>query len=260
MVLPLTIFSFFLGLVMGSFLNVVIRRGAREENFGGRSHCESCRAILSPLELIPILSFLRQKGRCRHCGVPFSLQYPLVELGTGLAFSSAVWLFPPEVSWFGLLTLTAVFFGISAAIVIFVSDIQYKIIPNGAVLTLFLAGILRFWLSQTSVPDLVWDMGAALGAALLLALLWFISKGRWMGFGDVKLIFVTSLILGFPVSLVVFLFSFWLGGIFGIIWIVAGRGNMKSQIPFGPFILLGSVLAYFGSSYFFTLLPMVAIF
>src|SRR3989344_9213859 len=89
--LPMAIFSFLLGLVVGSFINVVIRRGEKGEKLTGRSHCESCGKMLSFLELIPVLSYLVLRGRCRNCNAPFSLQYPLVELGTGILYATVAW-------------------------------------------------------------------------------------------------------------------------------------------------------------------------
>jgi len=244
--------TFLLGLVVGSFLNVVILRGAKGEKFSGRSRCESCGRQLTTLELIPVLSFLIQKARCRSCGTVLSWQYPLVELGTGILYAAGAWYF------FGsqpILFFLLAFAGIAAGVVILVSDFRYQIIPNGAVFILLLVGVAALALrlfqtkSNTSVPDLVWNMSLDVETALLLAFflasLWFFSKGAWMGFGDAKLIFATSLIVGFPASIAAFLFSFWLGGIVGIVLLLSRRKTLKSHIPFGPFILLGTVAAYF---------------
>lgn len=254
MKLPIAAFAFLLGLVVGSFINVVIRRGERGEKLTGRSHCESCGKTLSFSELIPVLSFLIQKGRCRSCGSGFSWQYLVVELGTGISYALAAWFFPdlsPDSASF-LLGLAA-FLGIGAAVVIAVNDIRSHIIPNGAVLILFLIGVYQT-LYQASpgifVPGFAWyklmyDVNAAIGVSLFLALLWFFSEGRWMGFGDVKLIFATSLILGFPLSFIAFLMAFWTGGLFGIILLISRQKTPQSHIPFGPFILLGATLTYF---------------
>lgn len=258
--LLLFLFVFFVGCIVGSFLNVAILRGVEKESFGGRSKCLSCGKILSWFELIPVVSFLMQKGRCRSCGAELSWQYPLVELGTGILYAASAWhilgrgasgyLDAPRPSEIVLILLA--FVALSAAVVILVSDFRFEIIPNGAVFILFLVGVaaLALRLSQTKFRsaidlNLVWDIGGALAAALFLAALWFFSKGGWMGFGDVKLIFATSLLLGFPNALAALLFSFWLGGIAGIVLLLSRRKTLKSHIPFGPFILLGTVLAYF---------------
>ena len=250
--------AFLFGSAVGSFLNVLIVRGRAGEPPTGRSRCRSCRTTLSAKELVPLLSFFVQKVRCLHCGTALSRQYPIVEAGTAVIFGITAWLlfndFPPH----GRSLIQAIILlpVLSAAIVILVSDIRFRIIPNGAVLTLFLAGIVVALfrsvlpsdtdiLSVLDIPTLARDLAAAAGAAALLAFFWFISKGRWMGFGDVKLIGATSLLLGFPASVAAFLFSFWTGGLYGIALLAARRATMASKIPFGPFILTGALLAYF---------------
>ncbi|MBI2053421.1 MAG: prepilin peptidase [Candidatus Sungbacteria bacterium] len=97
----------------------------------------------------------------------------------------------------------------------------------------------------------MYDLGAALAIALFFASLWFFSRGTWMGFGDAKLALATSLAVGFPASLVAFLFSFWLGGIVGILLIAIGRKDMQSRIPFGPFLIAGALAAGVLAPYFF---------
>ena len=257
-----------LGLVVGSFLNVIIIRSQKSESLGGRSKCQGCGKTLNIIELIPILSFLLQKGRCRNCGSALSLQYPIVEGSTGILFALASWYifnyqFPfildslfvgllPEnlllAFGFWLLALIA----ISAAVVIFVSDILYFTIPNGAFLVLLSLGvILRLYIYWPAVgSNLVKDLGAAIFFALLIASLWFFSKGRWMGLGDAKLILATSLILGHTQAISAFLFSFWLGGLAGILLLLFRLKSLTDHIPFGPFIIIGSVLAYFFSDFF----------
>lgn len=248
---PFLGFALLLGLIAGSFLNVVILRGAKKETLGGRSRCPSCNRPLSFRELVPVLSFLLQKGRCRQCGTALSRQYPLVELGTAAAFLAGAALFS------GLWTILLIFIGISSAIVIFVSDLRFQLIPNGPVLILALLGITavswRVFNTSAASADfqrVYYDLGSAAILAGIIGALWLYSQGKWMGLGDAKLIFPTSLILGFPASLSAFLFSFWLGGIAGVLLLAFGQKTLKSRIPFGPFILAGSILAYFFSSKF----------
>lgn len=251
---------------------MVIRRGIRGEKLGGRSHCESCGVTLAVIELIPVLSFLIQKGRCRNCGAGLSRQYPVVEFGTALVYALGFWIIWPALAldMRSFLLLAGLFLGIAAGMVILVSDLNWQIIPNGAVLTLFLIGLGRFFFLYqsklgTAVPSLDWygalfDALAAALIALFLALLWFFSQGRWMGFGDVKLILATSLILGYPASVAALLFAFWLGGIIGVILIISRVKTLKEQIPFGPFILVGTVLAYFLPQNFFYITALTDLF
>ncbi len=250
-----------LGLVVGSFLNVVILRGKNGETLGGRSRCPHCARTLSIKELIPVASFLFQKGRCRSCGAALSLQYPLVEAGTALAYGIALWHLLPslDASLGSLALLSAVFVGIAAAIVIFVSDLRWMIIPDGAVLVLAFLGIaatimrslssLPSWSSSLSwFGSLLYDGISACVIALFFAVLWYASRGRWMGFGDAKLALATSLLVGFPASIAAFLFSFWTGAAVGILLLFSKRRTLAETIPFGPFILLGTLIAYFYSS------------
>lgn len=146
-----------------------------------------------------------------------------------------------------LLLLITIFAGLGATIVIFVSDLRQKIIPNGAVLVLLGSAIVIHALNPHS---LLITLGVALAAAFLLASLWALSGGSAMGLGDAKLIFATSFLIGYPAALVAFLFSFWLGGAAGILLILSGAKTLRDKIPFGPFIILGSILAYFFGDYF----------
>lgn len=252
-------FAAVLGLIIGSFLNVVILRGIDKKKLGGRSRCPFCKNKLSLKELIPIASFLWQKGRCLHCGQKLSRQYPLMESLTAVIYAVTVWFFLNSRPWpdfYDLIFLILLLAGIAAAIVIAVSDLRFKIIPDGAVLALFPLGFLMI-LTKWHHLDLMpvgKDLAASTAIAAFLASIWFFSNGQAMGLGDAKLIFVTSLILGFPVSLSAFLFSFWLGGATGLIFLAIRTHNLKSQLPFGPFILLGSILAYFFSQSFLNLI------
>ena len=256
----LTIFIFCFGLAVGSFVNVVILRGHKGESLGGRSHCVSCTTTLSARELIPVFSFLIQKTRCRNCKSKISWQYPLVEFACGLlyvfSFSFLSGFFPP---W----TYEAVFFllacmvGIPAVLVILVSDLRFQIIPDSATLTLGAIGIGATLIrARSGIPSLWTDSITVLAISGFLWALWFFSQGRWMGFGDVKLIFATSLILGFPAAIAALLFAFWSGGIVGIFLLLAGKKHIHQQIPFGPFILLGGALACLPQADLFFLFPL----
>lgn len=242
---------FVFGLIIGSFLNVVIMRSIGREKLTGRSHCDSCNKTLSWFELIPLFSFAYQKGRCRNCGAVLSVQYILVELGTAVSFSAVLaYLFAynlllPDVSSFFLVLTVCVM--VSAMIVVLVADIRYQIIPNGAVLILAIIGIGSVFLRSGHARA---DIAASVGFSLFFAVIWYVSHGTAMGFGDVKLIFATSLLVGFPASLAAFLFAFWLGGLTGIILILTSLRGLKSKLAFGPFILAGTVLAFFFSDAF----------
>ena len=247
--------SFFLiGLIIGSFLNVVILRGERGEGLGGRSRCMACARTLGILELIPLFSFLWQKGKCKGCKERFSIQYPLVELSTAAAFAAIAWYFLP--SLYGenaatsaqvLLYLAVVLLVACACIVVVTSDLRFQIIPDGAVVLLGLSGIVV----SLNRGSLAWDSAAAVACSLFFFLLWFVSGGRWMGFGDVKLTLATVLLVGFPAAIAAVLFAFWIGGIVGVILLAGGRKAWGSRIPFGPFILAGALAAWLWADLFF---------
>lgn len=256
----LAISSLALGLAVGSFLNVAVLRGAEGKSLRGRSHCQSCFKALTVFELIPVFSYISQKGKCRSCAASLSLQYPMVESGTAIAFFFTTWLLTDNFFYLDYLVIAKIilaFVGISASLVILVSDIKYKVIPDGALLFLLPIGfIASFWgeIFQSSNEEIFlnisrdefwYDLSAAIILFFLFASMWFFSRGTWMGFGDAKLIFATSLIIGFPASLVAFLLSFWLGSLAAIIILLLKMRGLRDQVPFGPYILLGTLLALF---------------
>ena len=134
-----------------------------------------------------------------------------------------------------------------------VADLRFQIIPNGAALTLAVAGFLVSFVRGGGMW-LPYDVSAAGATSAFLAALWLISRGKWLGLGDAKLIFGTSLIVGYPAAFVALLFAFWLGGAMGIILVLIGGKKWGSAIPFGPFILAGAIVAYGYSSAFLVLL------
>jgi len=247
------------GLVVGSFLNVAILRGEEEESIRGRSRCRGCKKTLTAQELIPILSFLIQNGRCRNCKNPLLWQYPLVEGGTAILFAVAAWLifentFLAADSWsFFYLLISSVV--ISAGIVIFVSDLRSFIIPDGAVIILLVCAVLFIFSSAyfgagSSYIDLGKNIVTAVVLSGFLGGLWLFSGGTWMGLGDAKLFFPLALLLGFPTSLVAFLFSFWIGSLGAIALLFLKKFGLRDHIPFGPFILIGAALAFFYTDFF----------
>lgn len=247
---------FTLGLIIGSFLNVVIFRLYGENSiFISRSKCFNCGKTLSWYELIPVISFMIQKGRCRSCGFRLSWQYPLVEVLTGTFFVYLYFNGYQDLFNFYFLNLyggagiilnfilNIIIF--SLLIVIFFYDIRKQIIPNVIVYPLILFGLFfqasHYYLGFDVAENLV----SASAIAIFFFLLWLISKGKWIGLGDAKLIFATSLFLGFPGSLSAFLFSFWAGAIYAIPLLLMKKAGMSSRVPFGPFIIIGFLISMF---------------
>lgn len=227
---------FLLGVVVGSFLNVCIYRIPRGESVVfPPSRCPSCGHRLAPLDLVPVLSFIWLKGRCRYCGQRISPRYPLVELGTGLAFEL---LYRTSGLGPGLVARLVL---VSALLVVALIDIQHYRIPNEIVVFLALAGVaLNFWTRELSW----WQVlgGAAVGGGILGALALLFRGG--MGEGDVKLAAATGLFLGpAPQALAIFLAAV-LGSLVGGVLILTGRKKRRDPIPFAPFLAAGTVIAY----------------
>src|SRR5690625_2443437 len=235
-ILFLSIF-FMIGLIFGSFFNVIGLRLAKNKSFAkGRSHCPDCQKKLLWYELIPIISYLKQHGKCRNCQKKISFIYPFIELLTGILFalSFAVVDFDPEL-------ITAVLL-ISMLMIIFVSDITYMVIPN-KVLLFFLPFFII--LRVINPLDPWWSpVAGVLIALVLISLIILISKGG-MGGGDLKLFSLLGIVLGMKKVLLTFLISCMLGALIGVMLMFLGKIKQKEPMPFGPYIVFATIIAYF---------------
>jgi len=242
------ILIFIFGLIIGSFLNCVIWRLYKEESFiGGKSYCPHCRHSLGFWDLFPLLSFVFLRGKCRYCKEKISIQYPLVELITAILFSF-VYLH------FGLISLQFIFWLIimSFFVIIFIFDLKYFIIPDEVIypaIFLSIIWIIYSFLVQTiDSHEVILIIISGLGASLFFFLIWFFSKGMAMGFGDVKLALLIGLLLGFPNTIVGLFLGFLLGAIIGSIAVFLKKKGFKSEVPFAPFLVAGTVIAFFCGS------------
>lgn len=228
---------FLLGLSVGSFLNVLADRLPHDEGvITGRSHCDYCKHTLSPLDLIPIFSFLWIKGRCRYCKKKLSWYYPLSEVFTGTLFVITYLV----VGTASLPTLLFSFFIVSSLLVIFFSDIKYGIIPDKIVypalfITLFFQSMSNFSVVSSYVFS-------ATGAGLFFLALFLVTKGKGMGFGDVKLAVLMGLLLGFPGIIYSLYIAFLTGASVSLILILWKQKTLKSTIPFGPFLVFSTLI------------------
>ncbi len=251
-------FTFIFGTIIGSFLNVVILRFHTGRGVSGRSGCFSCGHTLSSLELIPIVSFLLLKGKCKNCHAKISPQYPIVEALTGLLFcvlasSSGVTI--STLLSFATLALTLDMIIWSVLMVITVYDLKHMIIPDVlSGLFALLTGLKLLLVSfTTGTPShvIVDHLVSAFVLSGFFFALWLISKGRWIGLGDSKLAFGMGLYLGLAVGLSAFAYAFWIGASVALLRIAyervidGKRGvTMKSEIPFAPFLIVGTLLAF----------------
>ncbi len=236
---------FLFGLCIGSFLNVVIYRlNTGMPVWIGRSKCTSCAKTLKWYELIPVFSFLAQMGSCRSCKTKISWQYIIVELVTATIFVGLFlrlfqyYVAPEDV----LATFVYLTFQWSLLIVIFVYDLKHKIIPD---LLAFLFAGLALIVSFSSTPSVLTVL-AGPAVALPFFLIWLVSRGRWMGFGDVKLALGIGWFLGISQGLAAITVGVWVGALVGLGLIAFRRKHvsLKTEIPFAPFLIIGIAIVF----------------
>ena len=241
-------FVFLFGLIWGSFLNVVIYRTTHGTSpLSGRSMCPKCKKIISWKNNIPLISFLLLRGRCANCHTRISWRYPVVEFMTGILF---VWWYLIGQSFFSLVGspfnyLQPIFWLIIGMLllVVFFADLFFGLIPDSVNLMLFsLAFFYRLVLvsfSQMQVVDLYRAVGAAIILTIFFYSLWFFTRGRGFGFGDVKLAPSLALLLGWPRVSVGIFSAFVIGAVLGLGLILFGKRKFGQTIPFGPFLIVG---------------------
>ncbi len=246
--LILNFYIFLLGLVIGSFLNCVIYRLEKEQSFlKGRSYCPHCKHNLIWLDLIPVFSFLFLKGKCRYCGKKISIQYTIVEIITGLIFlfiyNEIINL--PQLTISNFISFCFLFIVSSFLIIIFVYDLKHYMILDKVLFPAIAISLLY----RLFIIFSIWNyLFAALIASGFFLFIFLISKGKWMGFGDVKLAILLGLLLGFPNILVGLFLAFFFGAIIGLALIFLNKKGLKSEIPFAPFLIIGTFIAmFFGS-------------
>lgn len=225
------------GLVLGSFFNVVgLRIPLNQSLVTPRSTCPRCHHTLTAIELIPIVSYLLQKGKCRNCHFKISRLYPFVELTTGLLFFVS----PLIVGWSFELIITLTL--ISLCMIIFVSDVSYMLIPD-RVLLFFL---VVFIIERIIYPLDPWYDSIIGGAAVFTLLLFiaYISNGG-IGGGDIKLFGLLGFVLGLKIVLLGFFLSTLIGTLDGVRRMILGKYKKREPVPFGPTIVVGTLIAYF---------------
>lgn len=235
------IFGGVIGLCIGSFLNVVIYRLPLGKSIvSPPSKCRNCNYQLRAYDNVPVLSWLFLRGRCRKCGTPVSIQYPIVELITGLLFVLVIWLTPPGPLVASRLLLVCIL------IVLFGIDFEHQILPNSITLPGIASGFL---LSLIAPPG--WQaslIGIVLGAGILygIALAYYLwRREEGMGMGDVKMLAMIGAFLGWKAVLVTLVLSSFAGAFVGLGMMAVQRGTMKYALPFGTFLAIGALVAMF---------------
>lgn len=248
---------FIFGAIVGSFLNVVIYRLHTGRSLNGRSHCMSCGKTLSWYELFPVFSYVYLRGSCSGCSSYIPPRYLIVEVLTGILFT-LVW----QVSAYDIVLLVLNLVLVSVCMVMIVYDMRHMIIPNE--LTVMIAGIalvfLGYGIFQNHDYALILTHSiASITGSFFFWGLWYISKGRWIGFGDVKLALPFGLIVGLEGVFSMIVFSFWIGAIVSLTLLglerLLKRGKIhlhflsspltiKSEVPFAPFFISGFLLVH----------------
>jgi leader peptidase (prepilin peptidase)/N-methyltransferase len=241
-------FAFIFGVIIGSFLNVVIyrlrinaRTGRAKIDLSGRSKCPKCGKTLDFLELIPLISFAAQKGRCRSCHKSISWRYPLVELISGLVTFLSLYI----LGIYNLYTYL-VLLVLYLMIVIVFYDFKKMIIPDVLLYPLYslviILDIIKLGKGEIKILDLL--IGLVIGGGLFMVLV-LISKEKWMGCGDVKLGFALGLFLSYPLIVASYVLSFSLGALISLLLLGLKGKTLKDEVPFAPFLALGMFIAVF---------------
>lgn len=234
LIVPVSTFIF--GTIYGSFLNVLLSRLPEGESIGGRSHCLSCRHQLAWYDLIPLLSFVALRGKCRYCHSLINFRYPIVELVTAIVlvmffiFRTPALNIETVVAIFGLLILTSLFF----------FDLFYLILPNVLIFSAIGGYILYDTLALGHpLPYFL----TALLLACFFVILYAISRGKKLGFGDVKLVFLLGLMFGYPLGFVTVVLGIWLAALTAIGLLLTGKTKRTDAIPLGSFLTVSAIIS-----------------
>jgi leader peptidase (prepilin peptidase)/N-methyltransferase len=238
----LDVYAALLGLIAGSYLNVVIHRLPRgQSTVLPRSACPACGAPIAARDNLPLISFLLLRGRCRACRAPIGWRYPLVEAAT-----AGLWVACAERYGLSLAAAAAALF-CCLMVALALIDLEHFILPDLLTLPGIAAGLaLQPWLPWGGLWPAV--AGALLGAAVLLALWggWYLLRGEeGMGLGDVKMLAMIGAFLGWKGTLVTLFFASLTGAVTGLALIVRGGAGLRSKLPFGFFLAIGGLIALF---------------
>jgi leader peptidase (prepilin peptidase)/N-methyltransferase len=222
------------GLICGSFLNAVIYRLHAGKSFlTGRSFCPHCQHSLSAMDLVPILSFVLLAGRCRYCGKNISWQYPLVEFFLAVSFCLLYFVYGWSLSFVFYLVLT------SFLAIIFVYDLKYHLILDKVSIPAVILAFIFSLILKMPVLDIL--IGLVLGAGFFF-LQYVLSRGKWIGGGDIRLGGIMGAALGWQKLLAALFLAYVSGSLVSLFLIIFHRKNLKSRLPFGPFLVVAAFI------------------
>ncbi len=252
-----------LGLCLGSFINAFVFRLHEKSNkkyskvnlsiVNGRSICPSCEHELGPLDLVPVIGWLLLGGKCRYCSKSISLQYPIIELLTALLFLFSFLYWPYDFGASGLVLLSLWYILLTGLISLALYDFKWLILPNKLVLSLTILWLISLIIINIGYHQYYMHLILCLISGFIIFgffySIFIISEGKWIGGGDVKIGFLLGLIVATPINslLVIFIASL-LGTFYSLPGMVVNKKKLSSHIPFGPFLILATILIFlFGS-------------
>ena len=241
-------YIFIFGLIIGSFINCLLWRLHKKESILGRSYCPKCKNQIAWYDNIPVLSFLFLKGKCRKCKKKISWQYPLVELVTGILFGLVFYINFQSFNFslltfnFQLLTLVRDIFFVSIMVIIFIYDLKWYLILDKITLpAIFIIFVLNIFLGFNYLHLL---LAGLIGGGFFLAQ-FIVSKGRWIGGGDIRLGLLMGVMFSWPMILLALLLAYLIGSVISIFLVIFGKKKWKSEVPMGIFLTSASIITLF---------------
>jgi prepilin signal peptidase PulO-like enzyme (type II secretory pathway) len=255
------LFLFIFGLIVGSFLNVVLFRFGFAESRQSRSHCMACNALIKSYDLVPFASYVLLSGRCRSCGSALSVQYPLVELATASLFALAYQFFPASFSVFSAAAFIALLAFLACLVLVAAYDMRHTLVPIQFAAALAASAVFASASQAFEVGSFVPIADSFLGGAALSGfffILFLITRGKGMGLGDAYIAGAVGILLGFSRGIEAVMLAVWGGTLFYLATLALSsllahfgllpsraRVTMKTEVPFVPFLALGALLALF---------------
>lgn len=240
--------SFIYGLLIGSFLNAWLWRTAVNKSIKrGRSQCPDCGHTLTAKDLIPVVSWLGLRGRCRYCGKAINWQYPAIELLTAVLFLASYLTLAPSGAW-GWIAAAVWLYLLASLIFLAIYDARHLLLPDKVLLPAIAAQagylLLLAISGQAGGTGLIPYLLTALIAGGVFYALVAVSQGRWLGGGDIKLVFLMGLVLGPSKTLLALFLAFNSAAVVGVALILLKRKGRKDTIAFGPFLIAATICAY----------------
>lgn len=255
------VFLFGIGLAVGSFVNVAVLRFGFKESSQARSHCMSCAAQIKAYDLVPIFSYLLLRGKCRACGSALSIQYPLVEITTGIFFLLAYIVMPPVLNQWSLVAFFSLLVFLAGFIALVAYDVRHTLVPMPFVWTLIVSALSASVSQSLFVGSFFPLIDSAWGAFALSGFffaIYVLTKGRGMGLGDAYVAGAIGILLGLLRGIEAVMLAVWIGTVLSLALMALSsllrkfrlfgrmaRVTMKTELPFIPYLALGTFLALF---------------